>query len=112
MKKKLVWVSPFIPYKNVDHASGKIQNFYLNRLIAADQYDVRLISFFWPSELEKFTLNQKIQCDLFCYHNHGWKKYARNFMDLNYLKNPFNRYANMTTKFLEYRYSENAKEVL
>lgn len=100
-KKRLVWISPHLPYDSVNHAGGKTQNFYLNKLIDEDIYEARLIGFYQPDELSKFTLNQKIHCDLFCYYNQGARKIFRNVLDFNYLKNPWNRYANMTTKFIE-----------
>lgn len=101
MQKKLVWISPFLPYNTVNHAGGKVLNYYLNKLVDRSEFDIRILAFYKPDEISKFTLDQKVKCDLFCYHNAGIKKILRNLMDLNSLKNPFNKYANMTTKYLE-----------
>lgn len=99
--KKVVWISPFLPYPSVPHAGGKIQNYYLNKLIESRKFDVRLIGFYKPNELKKFVLNNKIKCDLFCYYQNGIRKIARNILDVNYLKNPLNRYGNYTNLYLK-----------
>lgn len=100
-EKKIVWISPHLPYDKVAHAGGKIHNYYLKKLIAADKYNIRLISFFWPREKEKFDLNKVIECDLFCYYDRGIKKIIRNGLDVNYVLNPFHKYANRTVYYLK-----------
>lgn len=100
-KKKLIWISPHLPYSTVNHAAGKTQYFYLSSLNDTDAYDIRLIAFYWQNELNKFDISNKIQCDLVCYVDHGLEKLKRNFIDINSLKNPFHKYGNVTTKFLQ-----------
>lgn len=101
MKKKIVWISPHLPYDNVKHAGGQIHNYYINKLIDSDRFDVRLISFYWPYEIDDFTLNRRIPCDLFCYYDKGIKKFLRNAMDANRLLNPLDKYGNQKTLYNE-----------
>lgn len=99
--KKIVWISPHLPYSKVKHAGGKTQYYYLNRLIELNKYNVRLISFYWPKELQEFDLDGSIQSNLICYFDSGVKKILRNLLDLSYMYNPFNRYGNSTSLFLK-----------
>lgn len=101
--RKILWISPHLPYEKVSHAGGKIQNFYINSLIDIEEFDVRLIAFYWSNELDKFQLREKIPCDLICYHSSGIKKLMRNLLDVSYLKNPFNKYGNATVLYLKNR---------
>ena len=98
---RVVWISPHVPYPSVPHAGGKIENFYLTNLINSKKFDIRLISFYKPDEINKVIVNDFIHCDLFCYYDKGIRKLSRNLMDLNYLKNPFHKYANSTTYYLK-----------
>lgn len=101
MKKKVIWISPHLPYDKVNHAGGNIQNFYMKRLIETEKYEMKLISFYKPDELSKFTMNKYIDCRLFCYYDYGIKKILRSMLDFNYLKNPFHKYANKTTLYIK-----------
>lgn len=100
--KKIVWISPHLPYDDVSHAGGKIQNYYINVLIKSKEFDVNLISFYWDDEYSKFTLNNDIKCTLIPYYSHGVRKILRNLIDLNYQKNPFNIYGNSTSYYIKY----------
>lgn len=100
-KRKVLWISPHLPYDSVAHAGGKTHNYYVNRMCDDERFEVKLLSFYWENELEKFTLNRKIDCILIEYKNRGFGKIYRNIKDLEYLHNPFNRYGNITTKFLK-----------
>lgn len=96
--KKVVWISAYIPYENVNHAGGKIHYYYINRLIDTKKFDIRLISFYTPDEVNKFSLYNKIQCDLFCYHT-GIKKLIRGIREINYKHNPLHKYGNIANRY-------------
>lgn len=98
---KVLWIAPFLPYDKVDHAGGKLLNYYTNALIENTSYDVRYIGFAKPVEYKQFTLNQKIKCYIDFYHDHGIKKLARNFYDLYSLKCPLDKNGNITTGYLK-----------
>lgn len=58
MKNKLLWISMFVPYDTVPHAGGKIHNYYLKALNKANIFDIKLLSTYKESELEKIDLDQ------------------------------------------------------
>ncbi len=97
-KSKVVWISQMLPYDSVPHAGGKTHNFYVKKFVDSQAYDVRLISFYVPGEREKFTLDQKIRCNLACYEG-GYKRILRGFEELNYKYNPFHRFGNAANHF-------------
>ncbi len=96
--KKLVWISAYLPYDTVKHAGGKIHNYYLKELLGADQYDVRLISFYQPGEEEHFTFHNRIRCDLTCYYG-GFRKILRGIEEIPFKYNPFDRYGGMANPY-------------
>ncbi len=99
--KKIVWISPYIPYDTVRHAGGQIHNYYIKRLIQSQKFEVRLISSYLPDELQHFTLDKEIRCDLICNYNKGIKKLLRNSLDAYRLFFPFDRYGNQKTLYNE-----------
>lgn len=54
--KKLLWVSCFVPYDKVDHAGGKIHNFYLKEIVRIGEYEVKLVTLARATELKKVDL--------------------------------------------------------
>ncbi|WP_295084239.1 glycosyltransferase [Ruminococcus sp.] len=64
-KIKVIWASLMAPYDRVRHASGKIENFFLKKLHASDEFDFRLISFATKKEendldLDKYGITNSI----------------------------------------------------
>ena len=59
---KILWISPFLPYDNVDHAGGKVLNYFINRFADDSNYEVRFVGLAWPKEYECFTLDRKLKC--------------------------------------------------
>ncbi len=111
MSKNVVWISPHLPYDTVGHAGGQTQNYYLKKLIESGKYDVRLISFYWDDEIKHFTLSKHIGCELIPYHSSGFGKKWRNLLDLNYQRNPFNKYANITSLYIKLKILERLRKI-
>ncbi len=111
MGKKILWISPHLPYDTVSHAGGQVQNFYLNKVIDSGKFDVRLISFYWDDEIRHFTLNNRIKCELVPYHSSGIGKILRNIIDINYQRNPFHRYANSTSLYIKLNILDRLKKL-
>jgi len=99
--KKIVWISPYIPYDTVRHAGGQIHNYYIKKLVQSGKFEVRLVSSYLPEEIESFTLNKSIRCDLICNYDKGLKKIIRNGLDVGRLFFPFDRYGNQKTLYNE-----------
>ncbi len=99
--KKIVWISPYIPYDTVRHAGGQTHNYYIKELVRSHKFDVRLISSYLPDELQHFTLDKEIRCDLICNHNKGIKRLARNILNAYGKLYPFDRYGNQKSLYNE-----------
>lgn len=100
--KKMLIVSPFVPYDSVGHAGGKTHNFYLKYFKKSGDYEVRLISFYNESEKGKVDLDQyKIDHRLIYIDPSPQKKFVRKVNNFNSRVNPFNRYVNMVSLFEE-----------
>lgn len=99
--KRIIWISPHLPYDMVGHAGGMTQNYYIHKLIDSNLFDVELLSFYWDNEMASFSLGKVIKCFLVPYHSSGLKKIWRNLYDIEYQRNPFNRYGNLTSKYLK-----------
>lgn len=54
---KILWVSPFVPYRTVSHAGGKSHNYYVRSIAADPRFRVTLISFGQNDEKSKIDLN-------------------------------------------------------
>ncbi len=98
---KVLWIAPFLPYDKVDHAGGKVLNYYINSLSDKDAFDVRFIGFSKPSEYKNYTLDKKLTSYISFYHDHGIKKIARNIYDLYSLKCPLDKNGNTTTSYIK-----------
>ena len=92
-KKKVFWISLFIPYDKVSHAGGKIHNYYLKTLHKTEQFDVRLLTFATKSDMEKQDLDDYgIQYEAICYGAGILNKLGRGLINVESMFNPFNRY--------------------
>lgn len=56
--KKLLWISPYVPYDRVDHAGGKNHNYYIKYLAAKKKYDLMLLTLAHERQLSKVDLDQ------------------------------------------------------
>jgi len=55
-RRKVLWVSEFVPYDKVPHAGGKIHNFYIKGLHKSGLFDIKLVTFAAHNELPKLDL--------------------------------------------------------
>lgn len=56
--KKVLWISPFVPYDNVRHAGGKTHNFYIKYFQKSGKFDINLISLALPEDEKNFDLDK------------------------------------------------------
>lgn len=96
--KKILFISPFLPYDKVPHAGGKCHNFYIKRLKQNNNYDIKLITFSKKSEmkhndLDKYDIDNKI----FIEADFSKKK---NFINNLIAMNPLDKNAGMCRKYL------------
>ena len=91
--KKVLWISLFIPYDNVRHAGGKIHNFYLKALKASRQFDIKLLTFAEPADMEQQDLDKyRIEHDIICYDYSVIARLFRKIINAESTFNPYNRY--------------------
>lgn len=57
-KKKLLWISQYVPYDSVPHAGGQIENYYLKELHAKGDFDIKLYTFANEKEIVKIDLEK------------------------------------------------------
>lgn len=97
--KKILWISPYVPYDKVNHAGGQTENYYVKG-IKKRGFDLRILSFCTVEELNKIDLNQyEIENDIILLQRDRISKIVRtikyNILDSKY--NPFNKYGNLVS---------------
>lgn len=58
MMKKLLWISPYVPYDHVPHAGGKTHNYYIKYLQKSGYFDIHLVTLAQKSQVEQVDLKQ------------------------------------------------------
>ena len=56
--KKLLWISPYVPYDSVPHAGGKCENYYIKRFKSSGEFDIHLITLAEREQLDKIDLDR------------------------------------------------------
>ncbi len=97
--KKILWISPYVPYDKVNHAGGQSENFYVKGLKKAG-FDIKVLSFCTSDEIKNIDLNAyNIENDIFLLKRDRVSKFIRTFryniFDSKY--NPFNKYGNLVS---------------
>lgn len=88
--KKILWISPYVPYDTVPHAGGKNHNYYLKYFQKTGLFDIRLLTFAKPEEVKKIDLDSYgIKYDFIIKKK---KSIIRRAMNIESTINPFNRF--------------------
>ena len=56
-KINVLYFSAMAPYDKVDHAGGKVHNFYIKEMQKTGRYDITLLSMCWNREVPLLDLN-------------------------------------------------------
>ena len=56
--KKLLWISPYVPYDGVVHAGGKTHNYYIKYLQKSAKFDIHLITLAEKEQADKIDLDR------------------------------------------------------
>ena len=101
--KEILWMSISIPYDGVDHAGGKIHNFYIKKVHESKDFRVKLISFCEKREFGKDDLEQyHIDADI-CYIDRNIKSIiCKKLWNIESTLNPFTQYANAMSNYRVY----------
>lgn len=99
-KKKILYISLLAPYDKVDHAGGKVHNFYLKKMQESGNCDIRLLSTCWGWEVPLLDLDQyEIKNKVYVFDTNILHKNIRKLVSGISYYNPFDKYCNM---FLDY----------
>ena len=56
--KKLLWISPYVPYDQVRHAGGKTHNYYIKYFQKSGYFDIHLVTLALHCEQEQIDLDK------------------------------------------------------
>lgn len=92
--KKILWISPYAPYDKVDHAGGKVHNYYVKYFHKSGKFDITLLSLCLKKE-EKFLDLEKygIKNNIFVMDQSKLKQFERRSKSAWSYVNPFDKYA-------------------
>lgn len=98
--KSLLWISPYVPYDTVSHASGKTHNHYIKFFSKKKYFDITLLTLAFKSQMPKIDLHEygikyevgMIKEDIF----HTLCRYIAN-VESEY--SPFNRYCGVFSNY-------------
>lgn len=107
MKLKLLYISLLAPYDTVDHAGGKVHNYYLKQLNASGCFDITLLSMCWQREKSKLDLDAYgIPNRIYVLDKNKAHKILRKVISSISYFNPFDKYANMLLDYERYHYKK------
>lgn len=114
MKYKILVISPFAPYDKIEHAGGKIHNYYLKKFNNDIDFKIKLIAFADLYQRNKIDLDKyKIDYKIFYYSKNFLRRLARLlFYNVSMKINPFDKnggYLDYHNKSIVIRYLNKLK---
>ncbi|MDE6846686.1 MAG: glycosyltransferase family 4 protein, partial [Lachnospiraceae bacterium] len=101
---KILYISYFAPYDKVDHAGGKVHNFYIKKLQKEPKCDVTLLTMCYQRECEKLDLEEYgIKHRLVVLDRTMPQKYIRMFFSGFSYFNPWDKYGKILLNYERYR---------
>lgn len=105
--KKILYISYYAPYDIVDHAGGKVHNFYVKKLQKQKEYDVTLLTMCYQREVEKLDLQKYgIRHELVILDSSEVQRYIRMFISGFSYFNPWDSYSGILLNYERYRLKE------
>ena len=100
---KLLYISYFAPYDRVDHAGGKVHNFYVKNLQKDPDFDVTLLTMCYRREVENLDLDKYgIRHRLIVLDKTVLQKYLRMFISGFSYYNPWDKYGKILLNYERY----------
>lgn len=101
---KLLYISYFAPYDRVDHAGGKVHNFYVKNLQKDPDFDVTLLTMCYRREVENLDLDKYgIRHRLVVLDKTVLQRYLRMFISGFSYFNPWDKYGKILLNYERYR---------
>lgn len=111
MKKKILWISPFIPYDKVPHAGGKVHNYYIKYFKKNIDCEIKLLTFAKKTELSKLDLNKyDIDCEYIIKDKSLITIFIRKLLNLESNCNPFHKFGGGIMNFDIYGFKKMIKK--
>lgn len=102
--KKLLFISYYAPYDTVDHAGGKVHNFYVKKLQNENDFDVTLLTMCYQREVSKLDLREYgIQHEIVVLDHTRIQKLVRMFISGFSYFNPWDSYSGILLNYERYR---------
>ena len=101
---KLLYISYFAPYDRVDHAGGKVHNFYVKNLQKDPDCDVTLLTMCYQREIENLDLDKYgIRHRIVVLDKTVLQKYLRMFISGFSYFNPWDKYGKILLNYERYQ---------
>ncbi len=101
---KILYISYFAPYDTVDHAGGKVHNFYLKRMHREVDFDITLLTMCYQREVEKLDLERYgIKHRLVVLDKNRLQRICRKFYSGFSYFNPWDKYNGVLLNYERYR---------
>lgn len=101
---KILYISYFAPYDKVDHAGGKVHNFYIKKLQKEKECDVTLLTMCYQRECVDLDLEEYgIKHRLVVLDRTIWQKYIRMFFSGFSYFNPWDKYGKILLNYERYQ---------
>lgn len=111
--KRILFISPFVPYDKVPHAGGKIHNYYIKKLSKAPELKIKLITFASFGEKNNLDLDKYKIDNTIIYYSDGSirKDIQRVFLNLNSKLNPFHKSGGVCSGFIKFNVIKKLKSL-
>ena len=106
-KINVLYFSAMAPYDKVDHAGGKVHNFYIKEMQRTGKYDITLLSMCWNREVPLLDLNDyHIRNDIYVLDKNKAHELLRKGLSGFSYFNPFDKYGNYLLDYERYHYKK------
>ena len=113
MKKNVLIISRFAPYRNVPHAGGKTHYFYLKKFSEDPDFNVKLVTFLDETEMERFDLaSDDIDHDITMLHEFDRRVWLYLFFNLHNSLNYFGKTFGMINGYVQHRLMKKLRSLL
>lgn len=108
--KKILWISPYMPYDKVTHAGGKCHNYYIKYFKKKLNCKIDLLTFAYKKESVYFDLNDyEISYKCILKDKNWFTIFIRKLMNIESICNPFHRFGGGISNYMFYGFQKMIK---
>lgn len=109
-KSKVLYISLLAPYDTVNHAGGKVHNFYLKEMQKSGLFDLFLLSMCWQYEVKHLDLDEYgIPYLIYRLDRNKFHRFLRMLTSGFSYINPFDKYCNSFLDYERWHYKRQIK---